>query len=58
MSIRARKLKLIEWILRLGDEKKLSQVESILKGDQDWWDEFLEDERASIESGISQANSG
>ena len=58
MDIPAQKLKLIEWILRLGDARLLKQLEAISNVDFDWWDDLSTDEKASIERGIEQANAG
>jgi hypothetical protein len=58
MDVQGRKLKLIQWILTIGDAQVLKQLESISSADLDWWNELSPDEKASIERGIAQADSG
>ena len=58
MDIPIQKLKLIEWILQIGDSKLLQQLEAISNADKDWWDDLSPEEKTSIERGIAQANSG
>lgn len=58
MDIQARKQKLIEWILQVGDSDILSRLEAISHSDQNWWDTLPANERASIERGLNQANNG
>lgn len=58
MDVHAQKLKLIEWILQIGDTRLLKQLESISNSDSDWWNDLSAEEKSSIERGIAQANSG
>ena len=58
MDVQGQKLKLIQWILTIGDAQVLKQLESISNADLDWWNDLSPDEKDSIERGIAQANSG
>lgn len=58
MDIHARKLKLIEWILSLGDVNLISQLENIATHEPDWWRTLSADEQASIMRGLEQASRG
>jgi hypothetical protein len=57
MNIQAKKLSLIEWLLKLQDEKVLNQVER-LKAGTDFWDELTESEKEEIEKGIDELDRG
>lgn len=55
------KLEIIKWIVSLQDETAIEKIK-ILKSKSsksaDWWDEISEEEKASIEKGLSDIKSG
>lgn len=57
MNIQAKKLSLIEWLLKLQDEKVLNQIEN-LKAGTDFWDELTESEKDEINKGIEELDRG
>jgi predicted transcriptional regulator len=60
MNIQSKKLELVQLILNTEKPAILDKIEDILKKEKssDWWDEIGEDERKSIERGISEADNG
>jgi predicted transcriptional regulator len=54
------KLELIEWLAGLNDSETIDLLKSIKDsfGNGDWWDDLSEDQRKSIEKGISEIESG
>lgn len=57
MDIQAKKLVLIEWLLKLQDEQLLGKIEK-LKDQSDFWDELTPEEQARIENGIQDLDAG
>lgn len=57
MSIPAKKLVLIEWLLKLQDERLLGKIEK-LKEQSDFWNELTAEEKARIEEGINDLDAG
>lgn len=57
MDIQAKKLVLIEWLLKLQDERLLGTIEK-LKEQSDFWDELTPEEQAKIEDGIKDLDAG
>lgn len=57
MSIQAQKLNLIEWLLKLQDEKIIKQIEN-LKAGTDFWDELTKSEKEEINRGIEEFDRG
>jgi hypothetical protein len=57
MDISAKKLVLIEWLLKLQDERLLGKIEKI-KEQSDFWNELTAEEQAKIEDGIKDLNAG
>ncbi|TVR37766.1 MAG: hypothetical protein EA392_11785 [Cryomorphaceae bacterium] len=57
MDISAKKLVLIEWLLKLQDERLLGKIEKI-KEQSDFWNELTADEQAKIEDGIKDLDAG
>jgi hypothetical protein len=57
MSIQAQKLSLIEWLLKLQDEKVIKQIEN-LKAGTDFWDELTKSEKEEINRGIEELDRG
>lgn len=58
-NIETKKLALIQWLTSLND---VSMIDKILelknKESKDWWDETSDEEKESIEKGLSDAESG
>jgi hypothetical protein len=57
MDISAKKLVLIEWLLKLQDERLLGKIEK-LKDQSDFWNELTAEEQAKIEDGIKDLDAG
>ncbi len=58
LQIEKRKLELIQWLSTLEDLSILDKISALKKEQKDWWDTISDDEKASIEKGIEQANAG
>ena len=59
MTIQAQKLELVKLILDINDKTVLSNFIQLVKASkEDWWDKISDKERAAIEEGILQADSG
>ena len=58
-NIESKKLPLIRWLTSLND---VSMIDKILelknKESKDWWNEISDEEKESIEKGLSDAESG
>jgi hypothetical protein len=58
MNTEAVRLKLINWISQLDDEKLLKKIE-LLKGNQkQGWEDLSIDDQEAIEEGLNQLNEG
>jgi hypothetical protein len=57
MSIEAKKLRLIQWLLTLKDEAVLQQIENLQSG-TDFWDKLSADEQREINLGIIELDKG
>ncbi|HPW66028.1 MAG TPA: hypothetical protein PLY32_02610 [Salinivirgaceae bacterium] len=57
ISLQNTKLELIQWLTTLEDREIIQKILD-LKNCEDWWDKISEDEKKSIEKGISDANLG
>ena len=49
---------MIEWILHIKDVRMLEQIELFSQEEDDWWNSIGSAEKASIERGIAQADTG
>jgi hypothetical protein len=61
MNIQAEKLRLIEWIAGIQDEKVIKKLVSLQKdtvSDSDWWDEISDFERKAINKGLQDIKEG
>jgi len=58
MNIQARKLELVELVLKTDEIKILEQVGNILKRKADWRDGLPAEIVKSVEKGLEQAKSG
>ena len=52
------KYKMISKIINSNDESVLSSIKSLLKIEDDFWDELGADDQAAINEGLEQLNSG
>lgn len=57
MNIATQKLSIIEWLLKLQDERILKQIENLKTG-TDFWDELTESEKEEIDNGIKELDKG
>lgn len=57
MDIHAKKLSLIEWLLKLQDEETIKKLENLRTG-TDFWDELSEVEKKEINEGIAELDEG
>ncbi|SKC12524.1 hypothetical protein SAMN05660477_03169 [Soonwooa buanensis] len=54
-----KKIELIQWLSTLEDNSIIEKLLKFRKEEtKDWWDIISEDEKKSIEKGISEANQG
>jgi len=58
MNLETRKLNIIRWISRLEDESIIEGIEKLRSSDGDWWEIIDENEKATIEKGILEADNG
>lgn len=58
MNIQAKKLELVELVLKTDEIKILEKVGNILKRKEDWRDGLPEEIVESVEKGLEQAKSG
>jgi len=53
------KIELIQWLTTLEDSSILQKILELRKDQtKDWWDEISDEEKASIEKGMNDANNG
>jgi len=59
LSIQNQKIELIQWLTTLDDNSVIQRlIEFRDNQTKDWWTEISNDERASIEKGIIDADAG
>lgn len=59
MSIEAQKIRLIERITQVENQAVLDQIHALLEsGEKDFYGDLTEDQRESIQRGLSQLESG
>ncbi len=59
LNLQNAKIELIQWLTTLDDSALIKQLLELRKKDtQDWWNEISEEEKKSIERGISDAKNG
>ena len=58
MSILAKKLKLIEWLLKIQDETILNKIEIWKEHNIDKWDELTEEQKAEIDEALAELDAG
>ena len=58
-NIETKKLALIQWLTSLNDVSMIDKIiELKQKETKDWWNEISDEEKESIEKGLSDAESG
>ena len=58
MDIQAKKLWLIEWLLKVQDAKILTKVENVMKEEHDFWDDLPQHVKDSIDRGLEDVKNG
>lgn len=59
INIQNKKIELIQWLSTLNDESIIEKVMKLRENEKtDWWEEISKEERASIEKGIQDADTG
>ena len=59
MNIQNVKLELIQWLATLNDQSIIQKIIELRESElADWWSEISDDEKTSIEKGISDAEKG
>jgi len=57
-SLEARKLRIIDTLVGLKDEKVLALIEVLLSSEKDFWSELSPDQKIRIEQAILQLDAG
>ena len=59
MNIQNTKIELIQWLTTLEDKSLIQKIMDLRKSEsKDWWNEISEEEKNSIELGVSDAEKG
>ncbi len=59
MNIQAEKIELAQLLLQTNSETLLKKIKALLKSEQkDWWDEISTEEKAEINAGVKEIESG
>lgn len=59
INILDKKIELIQWLSTLEDQSTIEQLIKFRKEKtKDWWDSISNEEKASIEKGIEEADAG
>ena len=59
INIETKKLALIQWLTSLNDVSMIDKVMELKQEEKkDWWNEISDEEKESIEKGLSDAESG
>jgi len=57
-TLESRKLQLIERLAATQDEVIVQQLEVLLLHAEDWWDQLTEEEKADLQEGLADLESG
>ncbi|WZL88510.1 hypothetical protein VS868_12990 [Salinimicrobium sp. 3283s] len=58
-EIQNKKIELIQWLSTLDDELIIEKIMKLRKKEKtDWWNEVSKEEKASVQKGIEDADSG
>lgn len=59
INIETKKLALIQWLTSLNDVSMIDKIIELKQEEtKDWWNEISDEEKESIEKGLSDAESG
>ena len=58
MSVETIKIEVAQRILNLEDEKILIKIQALLDSEKDWYGDLTDDDKASLQKGIDQAERG
>jgi hypothetical protein len=58
MSVETIKIEVAQRILNLEDEKILIKIQALLNSEKDWYGDLTDDDKASLQKGIDQAERG
>ena len=59
MSIQDKKIELIQWLSTLEDQSVIDKIMELRESEKaNWWDDLSQQEKDSIEKGISDADAG
>lgn len=59
VNIETKKLALIQWLTSLNDVSMIDKIMELKQEEKkDWWNEISDEEKESIEKGLSDAESG
>ena len=60
MNLKAKKLELVQMILKTEKPAVLAKVEAVFKKEKgaDWWDEISEGEKKAIKESLAEADNG
>ncbi|MGJ8685262.1 MAG: hypothetical protein ACSHWW_11595 [Nonlabens sp.] len=59
INLQNKKLELIQWLVTLEDSSIIQKILELRKKEsKDWWDDLSENEKVSIEKGISDSKEG
>ena len=58
MNVLAKKISIIEWLLKLQDKNILEKIGVLAENNIDKWDELTKEQRADLLEAISEINSG
>jgi len=59
INLQNTKIELIQWLTTLDDKSLIQKIVDLRKSETvDWWNDISENERISINKGISDAESG
>lgn len=58
MGVETIKIEVAQRILNLQDEEVLMKIQTLLNSEKDWYNDLTEDDKASLQKGIEQADRG
>ena len=59
INIQNKKIQLIQWLSTLNDESIIEKIMKLRENEKtDWWNKISDEEKNSIEKGLTDANSG
>lgn len=59
INLQNKKIEVIQWLSHLKDESVINKIMRLRENEkEDWWIDIARDERASLEQGLKDADSG